>query len=338
MGSENALGRERIFFMSYRSRTSIILKLSFCLLFAAFLMVPLELKAKDGGDEYRVRSGDTLTRIARRYGVRVENLAAANRISKDSTLRLGQVLVIPESGVIYVRPGDTIGALARTYHTTIDELLEVNNLKRNSIIRVGQELILPGHEPVSGGRKWGRPKQRGVVHASRIGGATMQMRLLDASGRPRAEARRRLSVLMQHRQTGAKKLPDPRLLRVLTRVSDYFGGRRILIISGYRKPGGYTRDTSRHTAGQALDIRIPGVPNTALRDYCRRLSRTGCGYYPRSTFVHIDVRQRSAYWVDWSRPGEAPIYGKRPPEERTVDDSASDRDDDAPEISASEEA
>lgn len=338
MGSENALGRERIFFMSHRRRTSILIKLSLFALFFAVFLVPFELRAKGAGDEYRVRSGDTLTRIARRYGVRVENLAAANRISQDSTLRLGQVLLIPESGVIYVQPGDTIGGLARTYHTTIDELLEVNNLKRTSIIRIGQELILPGHEPVKDGRKWGRPKQRGLVHASRIGGASMQMRLLDASGQPRAEARRRLSVLMQHRQTGAKKLPDARLLRVLTRVSDHFGGRRILIISGYRKPGGYTRDTSRHTAGQALDIRIPGVPNTALRDYCRNLSRTGCGYYPRSTFVHIDVRQRSAYWVDWSRPGEAPVYGKRPPEEREIDDSANDTDEESSSGGDTEEA
>lgn len=275
------------------------------------------------GGEHRVRPGDTLSKIAQQYGVRVANLAAANRISVDATLRLGQVLVIPESGVVYVKPGDTIGSIARTYHTTVEEMLEVNNLKPNSIIRPGQELLLPGHQRVSSEarKKWGAPKQRGVVEAQRIGGpgGTMRMRLLDQSGRARAEARKRLSELMTHRQSGAKRLPDPRLLQNLTRVSDYFGGRRILIISGYRKPGGYTRDTSRHTMGQALDIRIPGVPNTALRDFCRTLPRTGCGYYPRSTFVHMDVRQTSAYWVDWSRPGEAPMYarpGEGPPEER----------------------
>src|SRR5690606_32127062 len=151
--------------------------------------------------------------------------------------------------------------LARTYHTTVEELLQVNRLKPTSIIRPGQELILPGHEQLSrAGKKWGAPKQRGLVQATRVGGpgGSVRMRLLDNHGRAKAEARRQLSNLMRHRQTGAKRLPDPRLLQNLTRVSDFFGGRKILIISGYRKPGGYTRDTSRHTRGQALDIRIPG--------------------------------------------------------------------------------
>jgi LysM repeat protein len=298
--------------------------------------LPLLGRAKDRGGEHRVRAGDTLTKIAQHYGVRVQNLAAANRISTNATLRLGQILVIPESGVVYVKPGDTIGSIARTYHTTVGELLEVNRLKATSIIRPGQELLLPGHQKVSNAsrKKWGAPKQRGLVQAVRIGGpgGTLKMRLLDNSGRAKAEARRRLSNLMRHRQTGAKRLPDPRLLQNLTRVSDFFGGRRILIISGYRKPGGYTRDTSRHTRGQALDIRIPGVPNTNLRDYCRALPRTGCGYYPRSTFVHMDVRASSAYWVDWSRPGEAPSYarpGERAPDRRSSavarnDDEADD--------------
>lgn len=38
----------------------------------------------------------------------------------------------------------------------------------------------------------------------------------------------------------------------------------------------------------------------------------GVGYYPRSTFVHLDVRDRSAYWVDRSRPGQAPQYQRQP--------------------------
>jgi hypothetical protein len=32
------------------------------------------------------------------------------------------------------------------------------------------------------------------------------------------------------------------------------------------------------------------------------------GYYPNSTFVHVDVRAASAYWVDRSGPGEKPNY------------------------------
>ena len=37
-------------------------------------------------------------------------------------------------------------------------------------------------------------------------------------------------------------------------------------------------------------------------------------------FVHVDVRDRSTYWVDWSRPGESPVYqrrGEAPPSDAT---------------------
>jgi hypothetical protein len=119
--------------------------------------------------------------------------------------------------------------------------------------------------------------------------------------------------------------PPPRLLEVIARISDHFGGRVVHVVSGFRHAGGFTRETSQHTQGHAMDIRIDGVPNTELRDYVRTFDRVGVGYYPRSTFVHVDVRDRSAYWVDWSRPGEAPRYQRRgepPPADASQDEAA----------------
>ena len=110
----------------------------------------------------------------------------------------------------------------------------------------------------------------------------------------------------------AGPLPPRRLIEILARISDHFGGRQISIVSGYRAAGGNTRESSRHTRGHALDIRVRGVPNNVLRDYVRQtFNEVGVGYYPRSTFVHVDVRDRSTYWVDWSRPGQAPQYQRR---------------------------
>ena len=112
---------------------------------------------------------------------------------------------------------------------------------------------------------------------------------------------------------------DGRLVRQLALVSDHFGGRIVEIISGFRpvRAGQHTAH-SNHNIGHAVDFRIRGVPNRTLRDFCRTLPDTGCGFYPRSVFVHMDVRSSSAYWVDWSRPGERPRYGleDRPPEDR----------------------
>jgi hypothetical protein len=51
------------------------------------------------------------------------------------------------------------------------------------------------------------------------------------------------------------------------------------------------------------------VANKTLSEALRRFSNVGVGYYPNSVFVHLDVRETSGYWVDYSRPGEKAIYG-----------------------------
>ncbi len=50
------------------------------------------------------------------------------------------------------------------------------------------------------------------------------------------------------------------------------------IVSGVRPAGGYTRRESRHIAGEAVDFRIRGVPNTELRDFCRTYDHVGVGF------------------------------------------------------------
>src|SRR5262249_26250355 len=60
--------------------------------------------------------------------------------------------------------------------------------------------------------------------------------------------------------------------------------------------------------GKAIDFHVVGVPNEVVRDFCRTLKNVGCGYYPNSTFVHMDVRDKDAFWIDYSKPGEPPRY------------------------------
>jgi uncharacterized protein YcbK (DUF882 family) len=70
------------------------------------------------------------------------------------------------------------------------------------------------------------------------------------------------------------------------------------VISGYRSP--HTNEMlherssgvashSLHMVGEAMDIRIPGVQLTHLRDAALGLRRGGVGYYAASDFVHVDV-------------------------------------------------
>ncbi|HEX2880808.1 MAG TPA: DUF882 domain-containing protein, partial [Polyangiaceae bacterium] len=69
---------------------------------------------------------------------------------------------------------------------------------------------------------------------------------------------------------------------------------------------------SKHPLGHAVDFSVDGVPNTALRDFLRTQARVGVGFYPNSSFIHLDVRNRSAYWIDQAGPGQQPKPGYRP--------------------------
>ncbi len=101
----------------------------------------------------------------------------------------------------------------------------------------------------------------------------------------------------------------PGLLTRLQALADRWPGRKFLIVSGHR-PNANPR--SRHRVGKALDLQIEGIERAEVARFARLLAATGVGYYPRSTFTHIDVRSRAAFWIDRSGPGERADYGPWP--------------------------
>ncbi|WP_437524028.1 DUF882 domain-containing protein [Sorangium sp. So ce726] len=103
------------------------------------------------------------------------------------------------------------------------------------------------------------------------------------------------------------RLLDPGLLSRIDALARRYPGRLVSLVSGYRPQS----QGSLHQTGRALDLRIAGVRNDELAAACRALADTGCGYYPNSSFVHVDVRAPgtgSVSWIDASGPGEAPRY------------------------------
>lgn len=259
--------------------------------------------------EHRVRSGESLARIARRHHVSVEDLAAANRI-RNGRIRPGDVLTVPPRGVTYVRSGQTLGEIAREHDATVAELQRLNPRLRRGTLRAGERLILPSYqaEASTSERTYDPPADPGLVRIRRNEG-TVTVRLLDGERRVTRDGLEQLAQLMRRHEEDEAELPHPRLVHLLAAISDHFGGRAITLVSGRRDATRFTRESSRHVSGQATDIRVDGVSNRALWDFCRSLAQTGCGYYPRSTFVHVDVREQAAQWVDWSRPGRRPVYG-----------------------------
>jgi uncharacterized protein YcbK (DUF882 family) len=109
----------------------------------------------------------------------------------------------------------------------------------------------------------------------------------------------RIGVELRDHRTGDVHPIDPGLLDLLYDVQQQLGSRApYQVISGYRSPAtnamlraaghGVVR-RSFHVLGMAIDVRLPDVKTSALRDAGRALARGGVGYYAESDFVHLDV-------------------------------------------------
>ena len=111
---------------------------------------------------YRVRRGDTLSRIARRYGTNSKSIAAASGIRLHSTLSIGQRLkVVPgvrsssqaariakgggasgsgSSSTYVVRRGDSLWKIAQRSKTTVPRLCSLNGISSKAVLRPGMKL------------------------------------------------------------------------------------------------------------------------------------------------------------------------------------------------------
>jgi membrane-bound lytic murein transglycosylase D len=116
-------------------------------------------------DRYVIRSGDTLSAIARNHDTQVSALQQLNNLS-DSRIVAGQTLLIPRayregdtvntpnsllaaansypvpSGEYQVQSGDSLWRIANRYKLDIDELARFNNLTTEGVLKVGQMLRL----------------------------------------------------------------------------------------------------------------------------------------------------------------------------------------------------
>ena len=124
---------------------------------------------------HRVKKGETLSHIARNYGITITELCNLNGIRSTSTLQIGQGLKVrskqvtveasassikstttttkklevpvqgtttSDDGHVYhtIESGDTLFSIAKKYNTTIEKLCELNEIKENVIIKTGQKI------------------------------------------------------------------------------------------------------------------------------------------------------------------------------------------------------
>ena len=114
-----------------------------------------------------------------------------------------------------------------------------------------------------------------------------------------ADALNNINYLMRDVQMGAIKQIDKELLDLIFAISIELKPQKPFhVICGYRtaktnsllvKRDKSAAKKSYHIKGQAVDIRLPGLRTSALRQAAYELGQGGIGYYPRRRFVHIDV-------------------------------------------------
>jgi membrane-bound lytic murein transglycosylase D len=105
---------------------------------------------------YRVKRGDTLASIARKFGVSARDLATVNRIQNANQIHPGQVIELPggsltakvgdrsHAGTYSVRRGDTLDSIARKFGVGVSELIALNGIANRNRIKIGQSLYIPG--------------------------------------------------------------------------------------------------------------------------------------------------------------------------------------------------
>ena len=95
---------------------------------------------------YTVKSGDTISGIAKKFGLKnISTLISVNDIGNVRQLGAGQKLKIPSiDGIIYtVKQGDTLSSIASANNIKMESLLDVNELSVETLT-AGQQLFLPG--------------------------------------------------------------------------------------------------------------------------------------------------------------------------------------------------
>ncbi|WP_413288365.1 LysM peptidoglycan-binding domain-containing protein [Bdellovibrio sp. HCB337] len=143
----------------------------------------------DAGDTqvYRIKRGDSLHTIARKYRTTVAYLRDLNDIPKGKRLKIGMKVYVPDrtpvapkrnvivakkksnseqpqarapestltaNGRFYiVQSGDTLSSIAKKYSVSINELKRANNIRRGRLLKVGIRLQIPGDASNNDGAK-----------------------------------------------------------------------------------------------------------------------------------------------------------------------------------------
>ncbi|HET7838121.1 MAG TPA: M23 family metallopeptidase, partial [Rectinemataceae bacterium] len=94
---------------------------------------------------YTVKNGDSLAKVARRFGLNVDTLISMNGTAAVRAFKTGTELKVPNmNGIVHrVSAGQSIGSIAKLYGSSVTALVDANDLG-TTVIRAGQVVFIPG--------------------------------------------------------------------------------------------------------------------------------------------------------------------------------------------------
>ena len=94
---------------------------------------------------YKVKKGDNLYFIAKKFNVTIPKLINYNNINAPYKIYPNQRIFIPKKEFYLVKKGDTLYSISRKYKTDLFVVAKFNNLKNVNQINVNQKLIIPDY-------------------------------------------------------------------------------------------------------------------------------------------------------------------------------------------------
>lgn len=115
--------------------------------------------AQEDQPYYIVQQGDSLWKIAARFGVRIEDLQKANNITDSSQVAIGARLIIPGLGgvsgqvsTVTIPFAESLRSLSRRYGISEEVLAELNHVVSPAELYGGAPLIVPVIQDINSGR------------------------------------------------------------------------------------------------------------------------------------------------------------------------------------------
>ncbi len=98
---------------------------------------------------HRVKQGETISKIARMYGVSMETICGSNNLNSFDLVAVGSVLKIPaKDGIVYqVKKNEQLASVAKRFRVSVEKIVAANDIRNVDFIQPEQYLFIPDVKP-----------------------------------------------------------------------------------------------------------------------------------------------------------------------------------------------